>query len=77
LTATKVELHQGYWWTCDECGRDVHGNAELDLPAEQVQKMFDESEFEMPDDNEPMQMIYVPNRVKCPHCDAEFETEEP
>ena len=74
MTAIKVEIHQGYWWTCDDCGRDNHGNAELDLPMEQVEALFEASEFEMPDVDD-MQLIYVPDKVTCRHCGAKFETE--
>lgn len=68
---TKVELHQAFQWTCEECGRDNFARAVVPESLEgQIPEGLELEDFEGG------QWVTAPNRVTCEHCGERFETEE-
>lgn len=70
----KVELHQAFVWTCEDCGRDSFARA-VHLTPEEVamlgEDVLDRAGGRSGD------WCMAPWAVTCPHCGARYETEEP
>lgn len=77
---TKARLFTAYEWTCEECGRNnfescVHAELPPDERAELFRRAEGLSEFELlPDGWMDMELVTIPDEVKCQHCGEEFET---
>lgn len=69
----KVELHDGYFFTCPECGRDVLVYAAVmedgSLPEEERKEMLAEAGI---GDEAEGEFISIPETVRCKDCDKEF-----
>lgn len=76
----RVEIHQAFIWTCDECGRDNFERAIIqEMGPEEREQCFREyhrmeDHEELPDDWQNFDMVMAPNSVKCPACGEEFDT---
>ena len=77
-----IELHDCYFFDCDECGREVAVQPAF-LTIEQVLASeaphADEEEIKMLKDlfeSEGGRLLDKPEKVKCPHCKTEFSVEE-
>lgn len=69
----KVEMRLAYEWTCPSCGRDNFERALVaELSTEDKAEMLEDLGYEP----EPGEFMTRPDDVTCPHCGAEFETEE-
>jgi hypothetical protein len=80
-----TEIHQAYFWTCDDCGQDNFERA-VRVDPESVEGR-DIGEFakqaisEAGDAAEALGIVIdgdwlmAPSQVKCAHCGAEFQTE--
>jgi hypothetical protein len=72
-----VELHLAYLWTCDNCGRDNFDRA-VSVPASAVTLEGQSEEVrEWIESGESGDFQAKPDRVKCLHCSAEYDTEVP
>lgn len=80
----KVEIHQAFVWTCDECGRDSFVRAIHTPDSVVVESMCEqdgiekyEAEAILEESGLTGQWCMAPSVVKCPHCGCQYETEEP
>jgi rubredoxin len=78
---TTVELHQAYFFICEECGRDVFVRAEAYAIDHETARSIAENVDGGGGD--PDEVVLhdigcetIPDEVTCPHCGARFDTEE-
>lgn len=76
---SKVELYTAYEWVCDACGRNnfcssVHMDMSDRDNEAALREAFGLEGYETIPDDIGGEWCTRPERVKCGHCDAEFET---
>jgi len=85
-TSRIVDLHQAFWWACEDCGRDNFARA-IQLEPESVEAVelslravesFREAEDQADSLGAELEGAFVmsPSHVKCTHCGAEFSTRD-
>lgn len=79
----QVELHQCYFWICEECAQENYVRPiEVDMPIEDKVEMFRKFERLEPWAEVDMDivagfgMMGIPEQVTCPQCGAVFSTTE-
>lgn len=78
----KVELHPGYWFTCEKCGQDTHGRmvvvTEENIDAE-TKAELEANRRAWAEQNDGMEtgieLLARPTIVKCQHCGESFEAD--
>lgn len=71
----RTELHQAFFWTCDNCGRDQFERAIMvDADEDEVRQLRDAAGLQPWEDG---RFIAAPTEVTCQECDHTYATEEP
>jgi hypothetical protein len=78
----KVQMNPAYCWTCDECGRDnfvraVRADISEEESLDKLRKMGQLQPYEELPEGVEGDWITYPDHVKCNHCEAEFDSENP
>jgi len=72
-----VELHNAFFWICDDCGTDNFVRA---IPVSRDKIEADIQELDEHDreilENVEFEWTMAPEEVVCGHCGSKFETEE-
>lgn len=69
-TNKKVELHNGFFWDCDNCGKENFERAYVpDLPPDVIE--CTKAAHNIPEDDGHL-FFYVPSEVKCRSCGEEY-----
>ena len=78
----KVELFTAYGWVCDECGKNsfcssAHLNMDDKNNEAALREAFGLDEWEEIPEDLGGEWCTRPERVKCQHCGAQFDVQEP
>lgn len=69
----KIELHQAFFWICDDCGIHNFERAVLyESSDEEINELKGELGVQPWEDGV---LVTTPQKVKCTFCRSEFETE--